>query len=519
MDFKARKIRSHIEISPKKKDPINNGDPKFNRYDRAYKISLPFLVSLLVIIFLLTGITKAFKTIDYSAFLSFAGSSLKTDKYGHTNFLILGVGGGVHDGADLTDTMMIASLDPKNKSVALLSIPRDLNIKDDVVYSSRINAIYSDSKELFKDSKKALDHLKVKIEDTFSVPIHYYIKLDFKAFEQLIDAIGGVDVMVENNLYDPYYPKGETLGYETFSINKGLNHLDGVTALKYVRSRKTTSDFDRANRQQQVMYAIKDQALKIGTLLDSSKIEAILNILKDNIETNLTVKEILSLGSYGKDITPDKIVHRLIHDDPNRCGGFLYTPDKDFFGGAFVLLPAGGEKWLKQYADLVLNNQEIALDNVKIQILNSTKSNGAAGETKQILQRFCFEISKFGNGSVKDLPATSYYYLNKSNPQGGVITSRPQILDLLEKLIPGKESTNITDAYLEYFANADIVIELGLDYANSPNYMRDPFYSLPAPKAAEPAAAETPTTTGDTATTAPAPATTTPPPSTNSLPK
>lgn len=515
-------------MSPKKKEPIN-GDPKVNRYDRAYKISLPFLVSILVIIFLITGITKAFKTIDYSAFLSFAGSSLKTDTYGHTNFLILGIGGGIHDGADLTDTIMIASLDPKHKSVALLSIPRDLNIKDDITYSSRINAIYADAKTKFKDSKKALDHLKVKVEDTFGIPIHYYIKLDFKSFEQLIDAIGGIDVVVENNLYDPYYPRGETLGYEIFSIKKGPNHLDGKTALKYVRSRKTTSDFDRANRQQQVMYAIKDQALKIGTLLDGGKIEAILDILKDNIETDLTVKEILSLGSYGKDITPDKIVHRLIHDDPNQCGGFLYTPDKDFFGGAFVLLPAGGEKWLKRYADLVLNNQEIALDNVKIQILNSTKSNGAAGETKQILQRFCFEISKFGNGKVKDFPLTSYYYLNKAKPQE--TATRPQILDLLEKLIPGKESTNITDSYLEYFAISDIVIELGLDYANSPNYMSDPFYSLPAPKVkvTEPTATTPESTTPSTATpdkpttpeTSPStePPATTPPPSTTSLPK
>jgi len=485
MDFKARKIRDNIDITPKKREPISQ-DPQAPRYSKAYKISLPFVVSLFIIIFLIVGITEAFKTIDYSAFLSFGGSKLKTDTYGHTNFLILGIGGGTHDGADLTDTIILASLDAKNKSVALLSIPRDLHIKDDFIYSSRINAIYADTKDYYKeDSEKALQHLQNKVQTTFGIPVQYYIKLDFKAFEQLVDAIGGINVYVEENIYDPYYPKDGTLAYETFSIKKGDQHLDGPTALKYVRSRKTTSDFDRARRQQQVMYAIKDQALKMGTLLDGDKIQSILDILKDNIETNLSVKEILALGSIGKDISSDRLVHRLIHDDPNRCGGFLYTPEKEFFNGAFVLLPAGGEEWLQKYADIVLNHQDVSIENTKISILNSTKSNGAAGETKQILKRFCFEISEFGNGETKDLQGTSYYYLNKTDTQGIPINTRPPILDLLEKLIPGRESTNITDSYLEHFATSDIILELGLDYTSSGSYMNDPFYALPAPKIIE----------------------------------
>ena len=261
---------------------------------------------------------------------------------------------------------------------------------------------------------------------------------------------------------------------------KGLQHLNGKTALKYARSRETTSDFDRSKRQQQLIMAIKESALKANIIFSKEKISNILEIIKANINTNITIEEILTLGSIAKDYSKDSIITRLIHDDPTRCGGFLYTPERSYYGGAFVLVPAGGFETIHKYADLIFGFSAIAKENSKIQILNGTLRAGVAGETKQILQRFCFNILKFGNAEKKDFSQTTYYYKIKLDEKGEQIDSRPLTLDFLKKLIPGKEVEGIPQKYIDLgYTDSDIILELGTDYTSSQNYMEDPFYSLP----------------------------------------
>lgn len=473
MTFKIKKIS--------KKNDTPNRPKLFRHSNRKLTISIPLVGFLIVIIFLSMGIVKAFKSIDLSVFLKAAGEDLQEDGYGHTNFLLLGNGGANHDGGDLMDTIIVASLDQENKLITLLSVPRDLYVKDPTVGNSRINEIYYSAKKKFGSSSQGLDYMKTKVEELVGIPIHYWIKIDFNGFKELIDALGGVDIEVKNAIYDPYYPKDGTVLYETFKIDPGQHHLDGNTALKYARSRKTTSDFDRADRQQQILYAIKQKALQTEVLLSGEKITKILNTLKSNIETNIKVKEILTLGSVAKDYSPEQISHRLIHDDPTKCGGFLFTPSMQAYGGMYVLIPAGGFDFLHLYSDNTFNNQQIGKENLKIQILNGTKKGGVAGETKQILKRFCFDITRFGNAAKQDIALTTYYYKQQKDADGKTIESRPKSLDFLQKLIPGKESTVIPPEYIEngYSSEADIIIELGDDYVNSPNYQKDPFYSLP----------------------------------------
>lgn len=500
MDFQKHKIGSF------------EGSPSNNNTVKKYTISLSLIFSLAAIIFLIIGIAQAVGSINFSVFLNLAGSNLKEDAYGHTNFLILGTGGGIHDGADLTDSIIVASLDSEDGLVSMLSIPRDLFIKDDLVGDSRINQIYFSAKNYYKSSSEGLDHLKKKLEEIVGIPIHYYVKLDFKGFTEMIDAIGGIDIDVKETLYDPFYPKDETYDYETFSIKKGLQHLDGETALKYARSRKTTSDFSRADRQQQIIYAIKSQALTTKVLLSTKKIENILNVLKENIETNIKVKEILTLGSYADKITSDSILHRLIHDDPTQCGGFLYTPERQFYYGMFVLIPAGikskdGISYIHDYADLTFNYPKIAKENKNIQILNGTRSGGIATEAKQVLNRFCFNVTRYGNAKNQKIEKTTYYYRDKEN--------RPETLDFLQKMIKGEEKAEIPVEYAD--STADIIIELGADYLEPTAYLKDPFYSLPAQKAATPAVTET---APEGTTTEAAPAATTPAaPETNTNPQ
>lgn len=481
MEFKTRRIRNTERIIKKKQRNFSNVH---------FTISASLIVSLIVITFLAIGIGKALKSIDFTLFLAIAGDDLETDQYGHTNFLLLGTGGENHEGGDLTDTIIVASLDNENKLVTMLSIPRDLYVEDSKIGSSRINEVYYNGLLYFEDPEKALDYMRKKVEEIIDAPIHYWAKVDFEGFKDLIDAIGGIDITVPVAINDPYYPKDGTFLFEPFKIAAGPQHLDGSTALKYARSRKTTSDFDRADRQQQIIFAMKEQALATNVLLSKEKLENILRTLRDNIETNISTQEILTLGSFAKNFTKERITHKLIHDDPTQCGGFLYTPDRRLYGGAFILIPAGGPEMLHQYIDLAFNSPEVVNENTRIQILNGTKRGGTAGETKQILQRFCLNVVRYGNANDQSVQKTTYYYKDALDENGNIIKKRPAILDFLQIIIPGEESTVVPENYKQYMAGTDIILEIGYDYTDSDNYISDPFFYLPTIEPYDEAGAE-----------------------------
>ncbi len=432
------------------------------------QINFGIFGSIIVIITLLFGIYKAFASIKPETILEIAGEELKTDINGHTNFLLLGIGGEGHDGADLTDTIMIASLDRENKKVSMVSIPRDLYVEDEISGGQRINAIYFYAKNHFEDETKGVEHLKDKIQLIFGIPIHYWARIDFKGFTELVDSLGGVTVTVEEDIYDPYYPKDGTILFDPFTIKAGTQTIDGETALKYARSRKTTSDFDRARRQQQIIFAIKEQALSSQTIFSSQKINSILKVLSENIATNISVDEILTLGSFASDFNSESITHHLIHDDPTQCNGLLYTPERALYNGMFVLLVAGGNTMMHLYSDLHFNHNDIIPEETSLVILNGTKTPGVAGAQARILQRFCFDIYDVDNAKSKPIQETTYYYRQ----------DRPVAIDFLQKIIPGQESQTAPVEYMNYFGESELIIELGNDYINNPNYVTDPFLAL-----------------------------------------
>lgn len=481
MNFQIKKIR-HKEHPPRPETK------SFYRGKR-FSISLSLSASVIIIILLFIGIFKALTSIDFKVFLKVAGDELKTDGYGHSNFLILGTGDKQHEGGNLTDSIIVASIDDSNKLITMTSIPRDLYIDNEKFADSRINEVYFAARAYLGSSVSGLDYLREKVEIIMGIPIHYWIKVDFTGFKELVDAVEGIDVYVENAIYDPYYPRDGTFEYQTFSLPAGQHHMDGATALKYARSRKTTSDFDRAKRQQQIIYAIKEKALQTKTITNPEKIGNILQTLQGNIETNITVKEFLTMGAIATDYSPEQISHRLIHDDPTQCGGFLYPGEQEKYNGMAVLLPAGGTEFIHLYSDLVFNTPKIAKENAKLHILNGTKTAGIAGEAKQILQRFCFDVVRFGNGQNQEVAKTNYYY--QPTEEG----ERPEALNFLQKIITGQEITTIPPEYEEYAQGADIIIEIGQDYADSPDYLSDPFQyifaipdSLDSPKADSPSA-------------------------------
>ncbi len=326
--------------------------------------------------------------------LPIAASELKTDEHGYTNIVLLGDGGHKRDGADLVDTIIVASLDPATRSVSMLSFPRDYYVGSNGIGIGRINEVYrihkGDTSE--KGGYAAYQDVVGRI---VGLDIHYYLRVDFKAFVEIVDALGGVTVDVKESLYDPEYPNDSDTRYTTFSLPKGVQEMDGETALKFARSRKTTSDFDRALRQQQLLSALQEKALSAHVLTSPSTLKKLYDSIRSNTDTNISFREMIALAEFANGFDRSRLVSKVLNDDPGQEGGFLYTPEREVYGG-FVLIPYNlGE--LKKYTDLVFHHRGIFYAPSKIDILNASRTSGVALRLARKLNLFGFDVGEVSN--------------------------------------------------------------------------------------------------------------------------
>ena len=397
--------------------------------------------------------------------ISAVSEPIETDKDGHTNILLLGVGGEGHDGGTLTDTMIVASVDYKNNLVPMLSIPRDIYVDNEMVgWGTRINSVYeyvAENNE--EDYELGMQELVKEIEDIAGLEIHYYAKIDFSGFIDVVDAIGGVTVDVEEAIYDPFYPAeySSAAVFQTFQVSAGLQEMDGETALKYARSRQSTSDFDRAHRQQQIINAIKDQALSAGFLLNPVKIKNTIAAVSDNFETNMTLSEMLNFANLASDFNGDSMVSAVLNDDPSAVGGILYAPPREEYGGAYVLVPYTEDyDEIHQLAEVLFHYPEIYTDQIPIQILNGTGTNALAGFTALHLMRLGFNVIDTANSLEESVPATNMFATTELN------NTTEDILDTIQMLVPGIILNETPEQYSfpNWDTDAEIIIELGEDY-------------------------------------------------------
>ena len=347
---------------------------------------------------------------DMSDLVGIVSSDLQKDDKNRTNILVLGNGGEGHDGSDLTDTIIVASINGDNNTASLLSLPRDLWLDLPGYESSRINKIY----DLLKDkygSTQALDILRSGIENITNVEIPYYIKIDFQGFVKVVDALGGIDILVEKSIYDEEYPREDESGYEVFSIEAGLQHLDGATALKYARSRHSTSDFDRAARQHQIINAVKEKAKETSFLTSPLLLRKLYSEYKEHIETNLKTTEMISLANLGRNFQDENITSAvLIDNDILDVGSFLYTPERALYGGAFVLVPQGNSfEKIQRFISLVFDHPGFFHENASVQILNGTNRYGIAAQLGTKIIPYGFNIQQYGNADQKNYSSTHYY--------------------------------------------------------------------------------------------------------------
>ncbi len=355
-------------------------------------------------------------------FAETSSSPLKGEDRGRINILFLGIGGENHDGGQLTDTMMVFSINTKEKKVAMLSIPRDLAVPIENMGWRKINNVNAYAEMSVKGSGGEASSQTVS--NILKAPIDYYIKIDFAGFKKIIDYFGGVEIDVENTFDDYTYPaNGQennpnyAARFEHLHFNKGLQTMDAETALKYARSRHSYgaegTDFARARRQQKVIQALKDKALSASTLTNPTLIANIYSTVQANMSTNLKVWELLKVWNLIKNIDQSNITTKVLSNQPN--GLLIDTTGAD---GAYLLMPRTGnfteiQYYFEHIFEAAPEQVKIKISNeqAKVKILNGTWINGLASKMASDLEKYNFQIINVSNCSRQNFETSVIYDL------------------------------------------------------------------------------------------------------------
>ncbi|MDW8099151.1 MAG: LCP family protein [Anaerolineae bacterium] len=252
-----------------------------------------------------------------------------------------------------TDVIMVVAIDRAQRRVGIISIPRDLWVKIPGVGWERINTadFYGSLRKKKNDNPpNGIELLKETLRQNLGIPIHHYVRVDFEGFKGAVDALGGITVTVDCPLRDPGW---DTPG-KRWQLEPGNYFMTGEDALRYVRSRYTGGDLDRARRQQRVLLAMRDRALEINLW---PRLPALYREFRDRVLTDLGPLDILDLARFGLSLRAEDI-HGLVIGRPmvrdwiTRSGAMVLVPDyrqiREAIEGLFDLPPLSETNDLSQ---------------------------------------------------------------------------------------------------------------------------------------------------------------------------
>jgi LCP family protein required for cell wall assembly len=290
-------------------------------------IGIAFFAGILIIVIYVAYILSIVAKISTN---SWQLGGLVNDGNGRTNILVLGQGDPGHAGQDLTDTMLLLSIDTPGNKVAQISVPRDLRVQIPNYGYYKINAA---------NALGGTDLAEKTISSTLGIPVHYYFKTDFSGMKGLVDAIGGLSINVKTRLVDAQYPCDDNQ-YKVcgLDIEPGLQHMNGTRVLQYVRCRKGTcgNDFGRAARQQEVIGLIRPKLTDPRLLLHPFELKTIVTAVKDSIHTDLGIVQLLEIARTWHAAEANSPKNLVLSTSP----GGLLKPDP---AGSSDLLTIGGD--------------------------------------------------------------------------------------------------------------------------------------------------------------------------------
>jgi LCP family protein required for cell wall assembly len=376
-------------------------------------------------------------------------SSLKGEGDGRVNILLLGTGDAGHAGEGLTDTILVASIDPKTNDLVMLGIPRDLYVRVPGYGWDKINSANALAEQQKPGS--GLEVIKKTVSDVIDQPIQYAARVDFSGFRLSVDKLGGINVFNPSDLSDPEYPcdKNEDLSCG-FKLKSGLYKMDGTLALKYARCRKGTcgDDYGRARRQQSVIVGMRDQALQLGNILNPAKVTDLVSIVGDHLKTDLSIEEMKRLVAIGKKINSNKIVNKVLENEDDAL------VKNSNVGDASVVIPSAGMgnyKAIQSYVRSLFIDGYIKSEGATVEIKNGNAKPGQVYQLSVVLKSLGYNVIKTSSSQTGGDGKTTINDCTNG--------SKPYTVRYLEnRLKVGSQKADKPEGA------ADIVITLGANY-------------------------------------------------------
>lgn len=399
------------------------------------------------------------------------------DEFGNVNIMLIWYGWADHAWWYLADTIIVASWNPKLNVVSMVSVPRDLyvyNKQEKIIW--RINQVFSHGMWYKKNFQSWVNYMQTMLEDITWLKIKYYALVDFGGFKDVVDTIWGITVDVPQTIHDTTYPWPNN-SYTTFHVNSWVQNMSWETALKYARSRHSTSDFSRSLRQQQILKAIIEKMLSAGTLHSVNKIKNLYFDYTKMVKTNIQLKEMIWAFKYVDGLKDNIFSFWLTTECSNvtykfsRAWCFLYTPSRDFFWWASVMIPDWATvsnvnfyDHIRNFVFFVAHKQEYLLENPRIWILNwidkeyakqkLKKSEWFANQLAAKLKKYAFDVNQTAN-FINPIPETSVYIL--------WTWEYKETIDTLKYFINIKNVFHDTGMAYQY-SGADMMLVLWNDY-------------------------------------------------------
>lgn len=359
---------------------------------------------------------------------------LKQDSSGRSNILIFGTAeddeGGEHGGGNLTDSIMVLSIDQTRKDAYMVSLPRDLWVEYAEICTvgnqGKLNAAYFCASDDGAKEEEGSQALRDKAGEITGLDIQYSVHMNFTAVVKAVDAVGGVNVTVESE--DPRGVYDRIMDWkcnnQCYYVNYKQGeraHMDGEHALAFARARGSSSDsyglpggnFDREKNQQKVLVALREKAVSAGTLTNIGAVTGLMDALGDNLRTNFDAKEIRTLMALGNDIKTDQIKSISLVDEEVP----LVTTGN--VGGQSIVQPIAG---LVDYSEIrahireQLSSDPVVKERAQLAVLNGSPIPGVARVEAEKLTAADLSVSFVGNAPDATYADIEIYQLTEGKP-------------------------------------------------------------------------------------------------------
>lgn len=472
-DRKDQKLRKKFEKFNQKREKkgkktLSFGQFKFRRISKRI-FALIFAIVIGYFIYNGLGLINEFirTTKDGNIFGLLQKEKLKQDSNGRTNFLIFGTSPKGWDGEDLTDSVIVTSVNQETKKAHTISLPRDLWVKHTCTgwlgtTSGKLNETYgcgkfseglniSDEKTAETNGQQALAST---VTEVTGLDIHYVVHANWQVLVQAIDAVGGIDVKIEVWDGSPYmYDVATNIRYK----NGETVHMNGEQALAFSRARGSAGgyglsggNFDRERNQQKIIQAT---LAKINdSKFDVSKLLGISTALGNNVQTTFETKELQTLADLAIGMSAGNIKSLPLVNDQDSAQNLLTT---DMVGSASAVVPVAGlydYSAIQAYIAKNTISNEIIDESAKVVVLNGTQISGLAAEQKSKLVKENYNIVEIDSAPTQDYKTTKIFAIN---------SEKSATIKKLESKFGVSSSSSLPSEFSKYKQSADIVIVLG----------------------------------------------------------